>query len=134
MGERGGDSLPARRRTHTETQQRHNERGACRAEHGARCSTVRARVSSAAMSGSCALECSRGHSRARRLSPAAVGSMERQGTIAVASPTTLFSPSAFESVTDMSINVAPPSSRFPVTTILVDSTSSGQVWRAKRTW
>ncbi len=53
---------------------------------------------------------------------------------AVASPTSLSSPSAFDSVTARSTSFWPPSSRLPVTTIFDDSTSSGQVWRAKRTW
>ncbi len=57
-----------------------------------------------------------------------------QGSAAVAWPTSLFSPSAFDSVTSRSTSFLPSSSRFAVTTISVESTSSGHVWRAKRTW
>ena len=56
-----------------------------------------------------------------------------QGSAAVASPTSLSSPSALDSVTARSTSFWPPSSRLPVTTIFEESTSSGQVWRAKRT-
>lgn len=57
----------------------------------------------------------------------------RYGSAAVASPTTLSSPSPLDSVTAMSISFWPSSSRLPVTTIFVVSSSSGQVWRANRT-
>ena len=41
---------------------------------------------------------------------------------------------ALDSVTERSTSFLPSSSRLPVTTIFDDNTSSGQVWRAKRTW
>jgi hypothetical protein len=61
------------------------------------------------------------------------GSPVQPGRSAVATPTTLVSPSALDRVTSRSSSFFPPSSRLAVTTILVESTSSGQVCRAKRT-
>ena len=55
-------------------------------------------------------------------------------TTAVACPTTFSSPSALSRRTSRSTRCSPPSSRVPVTTILVSSFSAGQVCLAKRTW
>ena len=58
----------------------------------------------------------------------------RLGSTAVASPTTFTSPSALVRVHSRSTRWPASSTRLPVTTIFVDSSSPGQVWRLNRTW
>ena len=55
------------------------------------------------------------------------------GRTAVASPTTFTSPSPLARLHSSSTRLRPSSTRLPVTTILVVSSSPGQVWREKRT-